>query len=314
MPPILLLAPLHGVTTRVFRNAFFRHFPDFDGAVAPFILSVPRDAAREKHFRDLLPGADGTFPLVPQLLSNDAESFVQTAEVLAGYGYREVNWNLGCPYPMVADKKRGSGLLPFPGLIERFLETACARSALPVSVKVRLGRNDRAELLALAPVLNAFPLTKVIIHPRVGAQMYEGRVDLDGFSAAAAALRHPIVYNGDIRDAAVYASLAARFPSVGEWMIGRWAIADPFLPARIKGKPVPADAPARLRAFHDELRAEYRELLSGERHVLDKLKEIWGWLSESFPEPEEARKRIRRTGTPEAYERAVDAVFSGAPR
>ena len=312
MPPIITLAPLHGVTNRVFRKAYFRHFAGFDEVMAPFIASVKPEKLPERHFKDLSPREDNGIRLVPQVLGNEAPGFVATVRILADLGYDEVNWNLGCPFPVVANKKRGSGLLPFPDLIEEFLDEACAASALPISVKLRLGRRDPCEILALLPILNAHPLARIIIHPRVGIQMYRGEVDLEGFAAAAALSTHEVVYNGDIRDMRTFEVLRSRFPAIREWMIGRWAISDPFLPARIKRLPRVPDRLGVLRAFHDELYAGYREVLCGPAHVLDKMKEIWGFLGKSFPRAGKPLGRISQARTFEAYERAVDGVFSAS--
>ena len=310
MPPIISLAPLHGVTNRVFRKAYFRHFAGFDEAMAPFIASVKPEKLPDRHFKDLSPKEDIGIRLVPQVLGNEAAGFVATAGILADLGYDEVNWNLGCPFPVVANKRRGSGLLPFPDLVAKFLDEACAGSALPISVKLRLGRNDPREILALMPILNGHPVKRIIIHPRLGIQMYRGEVDLEGFAAAAALSSHEVVYNGDIKDARTFETLRSRFPAVREWMIGRWAISDPFLVGRLKAEPRVRDRLGALRAFHDELYAGYREVLFGPAHVLDKMKEIWGLLGKSFPNAGKQLGRISQARTFEAYERAVDGVFS----
>lgn len=312
---MLYLAPLQGVTNRVFRDAFFSRFPGFDAALAPFIPATLDAKAEEKQFRDLLPAANAGVELIPQILGNEAESFVSTCRVFSDAGYREINWNLGCPFPMVANKKRGSGLLPFPDLIKAVLDQACARVAVPLSVKVRLGRSDPSEILRLAPVFNAYPLKSVTVHARVGVQMYEGEVNLEGFAEAARALRGEVVYNGDITDLESYEALRVRFPSVKSWMIGRGAVADPFLPARIKGLPLPADPAAELRAFHDDLYREYREILYGPKHALDKMKELWGYFGPGFSDlgragTERSVKEISRAKTIDAYERAVDSFFA----
>ena len=312
MPPIISLAPLHGVTNRVFRKAYFRHFAGFDEAMAPFIASVKPEKLPDRHFKDLSPKEDIGIRLVPQVLGNEAAGFVATAGILADLGYDEVNWNLGCPFPVVANKRRGSGLLPFPDLVAKFLDEACAGSALPISVKLRLGRNDPREILALMPILNGHPVKRIIIHPRLGIQMYRGEVDLEGFAAAAALSSHEVVYNGDIKDARTFETLRSRFPAVREWMIGRWAISDPFLVGRLKAEPRVRDRLGALRAFHDELYAGYREVLFGPAHVLDKMKEIWGLLGKSFPNAGKQLGRISQARTFEAYERAVDGVFSAA--
>jgi tRNA-dihydrouridine synthase B len=311
LPPILHFAPLHGVTNRVFRKAYFNHFGGFDTVLAPFILSVNTTEFKKTHFKDLVPEDRAGIPLVPQILSNDAAGFLQTSKILADLGYGEVNWNLGCPYSMVANKKRGSGLLPFPDLVEKFLERVCAGLGLSLSIKLRLGRKDPEEILALMPIFNAYPLKKIIIHPRIGIQMYKGEVDLEGFARAAEMSKHDVVYNGDIRDLKTYEYLQARFPSVREWMIGRWAISDPFLPAAIRGAgPVP-DRVRRIGAFHDELYAAYRGVLFGPAHVLDKMKEVWGLMGSSFPVNGKELERIARTHTLEGYESAVASIFRG---
>lgn len=316
--PTLYLAPLHGVTNRVFRQAYFKHFSGFDAAMAPFIQSVRAGSRVATHFKDLLPGYDPACPVVPQILGNDASDFIDTARVMADLGYREVNWNLGCPYPMVTGKGRGSGLLPQPGRIDTFLGLVCAGSPLPVSVKVRLGFKDPQEILALMPVFNSHPLTKVIIHPRLASQMYEGQVDLQGFEHACALSLHQVMYNGDIRDVQTYETLAARFPAIQEWMLGRGAISDPFLPAGIQGLcdpgcrvPDPADQGAIIKAFHDDLLDAYQDLLSGQKHVLDKMKEVWTFLGLWFSSDPRWLKRISGAKNLETYRGAVQLVLSG---
>ncbi|MBU0926397.1 MAG: tRNA-dihydrouridine synthase family protein [Spirochaetes bacterium] len=312
------MAPLHGVTGRVFRNAFVKAFPGFDRAMAPFILSVDGSRKGDAHYKDLLPEYNRRIPVIPQVLSNDAPGFVSTAAVLADLGYSEVNWNLGCPYPMVTAKRRGSGLLPFPDLIRSFLELACAHSALPLSVKLRLGLDDRREIMPVIQALNDFPISRIIVHPRVGVQMYGGETDLDGFEEAARASRHPVSYNGDINRVADFDALRLRFPSVGEWMLGRGAISDPFLPSGIKGLGPPSDPIASIGAFHDDVYFGYREILSGQRHVLDKMKELWGYLGRSFGARSDSTKRpdalkaIEKATSFQAYDAAVSALFAGA--
>ena len=307
--PVLLLAPLHGVTNRFFRQAFFQHFAGFDGALAPFILSVSSSNPSRIHFKDVLPENNPLLPVIPQLLSNDAASFVDSARFLADVGHTEVNWNLGCPFPPVANKTRGSGLLPFPERIGKFLDHVCPRVTVRISVKLRLGRYDAAEILDVMPVLNHFPLARVIIHPRIATQMYEGDVDLAGFARAAELCAHPLVFNGDIRNPATYRRLARRFPGVRQWMIGRWAVSNPFLPAQIKTGQSPEAPLPLVRAFHDTLYAAYRAALHGPAHVLDKLKEVWSCLEQSFPDDAPRLRKITRAKTLEAFETAVAEIF-----
>jgi tRNA-dihydrouridine synthase len=191
------------------------------------------------------------------------------------------------------------------------LDAVCAIPGIEISVKLRLGRSDPHDIIRLMPVLNDHPLKKVIIHPRVGTQMYRGKTNLEGFAAAAELCRHTLVYNGDIVSRAAYEGLKARFPGIDEWMIGRGAVANPFLPEEIMMGEVAGDRDARLRAWHDDLYRSYREVLSGPAHPLDKMKEIWGYLGALFPGKAKALERIARAKTFEGYEAAVSEILGG---
>ena len=306
---ILYLAPLHGLTDWVFRRAYFRHFPGFDAALAPFIASARTTRVRKLHFRDLMPEENRGIRLIPQLLGADADGMIQTARVLAGMGYQELNWNLGCPHLRVTRKSHGSGLLPFPDRIERILEQICSLSALSWSIKLRLGYQEAGEILRLLPVLNRYPLQRIFLHARVGVQLYEGEVDLDAFTAVAGLCRHELVYNGDILDLDRFAELSRRFPQQRSWMIGRPAVRDPFLAGEITGRPRPEDALERIRSFHDEVYDRYREILSGPVSVLSKMKGIWRFLGDYLrrrgPEP----VRLEHCRSLEEYERTVAMIL-----
>jgi len=303
----LYLAPLQGITEALFRNLFARHFPGFDAAMAPFINPQGQANFKQKVLADVLPEVNTGLPLVPQLLHNDAANFLAMAQRLADLGYTEINWNLGCPAPMIVRKKRGSGLLPYPDLILAFLDQVMPRLPVRLSIKTRLGLNVNSELLNLLPQLDAYPLTEIIVHARLGRQMYRGATDLDGFAACLAAAGHPLVYNGDIGDAAGFAELAGRFPQVNRWMIGRGALCNPFLPALIKGDPEPSpeERLRRLMAFHDDLYAAYRLRLSGPSHLLGRMKQLWAYLISSFPGREKLLKKINKAMSEEQYGRIV---------
>jgi tRNA-dihydrouridine synthase len=310
MMPKLCLAPLHGVTNRVYREAYFKYFVGFDSVMAPFIHAITGADPAQAHFKDVVPRESLCVPVEPQLMGNDADSFIETASMLAGQGYSTVNINMGCPYPMVTRKRRGAGFLPHPDSVESFLDAACSRTTMRISVKVRLGLSSSDDILRIMPVLNKFPLERVIIHPRIATQMYSGAVNLNGFAAAAALSKHEIEYNGDIKDAAFLVALQARFPSIHRWMIGRGAMVNPFLPARLKGLPDPDDPAGTIQAFHEELYAGYRNVLFGPRHVLDKMKEVCGYLARSFSNCDSTLKSITRAKTLDAYERSVQNMFA----
>jgi tRNA-dihydrouridine synthase len=307
------MGPIRGGTDHIYRNTFARHFEGFDLAVAPFVNDVGTDKIRPKYVRGLLPENNTTMPVVPQILSKSEKGFAHLANFLADLGYDTINWNLGRPYPQVARKQRGSGLLPHPDRIRRFLDDAVPKLKCRISIKTRLGREHKDELFCLMPIFDDYPIREIIIHPRTGLQMYEGTPDLDAFATALAMSRHPVVYNGDIRSADDYLRLSRRFPAVSRWMIGRWAMVDPFLTEIIKsGKDIAADKVEKLRAFHDDLYDQYRRTLHGPSHLIDRMKGLMVSFCLAFEEDKKGVKQIKKSRTPEQYEAAVGRFFDRA--
>ncbi len=310
--PFFYLAPIQGVTDAVFRNVFHRHFNGFDAAIAPFINPQRHSPAHEKRLGDVLPENNCDLQVIPQLLNNNAEDFLVLAHRLQDLGYTHINWNLGCPVPMVARKKRGSGILPYPEMVVSLLEEILPRLEIELSIKTRLGYFASSEILTLLPLLDDFPIKEIIIHARLGKQLYDGSVDLDGFSRCRKHTRHTLVYNGDITDSASFFRLTQRFPEINRWMIGRGILADPFLILALCGNDTPNEERLeKLREFHTDLFQHYRQRFSGPGHLLGRMKQLWLYLIASFPGQEKCLKKIKKTKTEAQYLAVVDEVWDG---
>jgi tRNA-dihydrouridine synthase B len=307
---ILYLAPLRGLTDYIYRNTYSRHFDGFDAAVSPFIPTMTAVRFKKTHLKDVLPENNHAMPIIPQIIGNSPEDFIPLAQRLFDLGYETVNWNLGCPFPMVAKKQRGSGLLPYPQKIEAFLEATLPAIPNRLSIKARLGRKKTDEILTLLQIFNQYPLDEVIVHPRTGKQMYDGEPDLDMFEKCLQVSEHKIVYNGDINDLATFKIFSERFKTVDRWMIGRGALANPFLPATIKnGKDGSANKVEVFRAFYDDLFEQYRQAFHGPGHLLDRMKGFWTYFSRSFQNSRQIKKKIHRTQTLDRYLKIVDRFF-----
>ena len=308
--PRLYMAPLKGFTDYIYRDTYAKHFQGIDLAVAPFVADVKGNKMKQRYVRDLLPENNRMLPVIPQILSRSAKGFVFLANYFYDLGYHTVNWNLGCPFPMSPEKNRAAFLLPNGDLIQAFLDEAVPSLKGNISIKARLGLKDNRELLRLIPVLNGFPIEEIIIHPRTGMQRYEGKPDLTTFEECVAGLEHPVVYNGDIRCLQDYQMLAGKFPTIERWMIGRWLLVNPFLPHAIKtGKEPGRDRMERLKMFHDDLFAQYRDLLHGPKHLLDRMKGIWSYSQLAFANCSDGLEKIRHAMTLESYRLATDHFF-----
>jgi tRNA-dihydrouridine synthase B len=308
---LLYFAPIRGITDFIFRTIFAEHFQGFDGALAPFVPTVKGRTVKNSHLRDVLPENNKRLPITPQIIGNDPVEFVALSKKLFDLGYQTVNWNLGCPFPQVTKKKRGAGLLPFPERIKSFLDHVAAQIPNKLSIKTRLGLNSKEEMRKWLPVMNEFPLAEIIMHPRTGVQLYGGRVDLDGFEEFEKASKRPVVYNGDICSKESFLKLQARFPEMNRWMIGRGALADPLLPEILRGRETETcQIYPRIKAFHDDLLEAYAAVIKNSGNVVDKMKGIWFYLNQSFPDGKTFLKQIQKTKRLERYEELVEEIFT----
>ena len=308
----LCLGPLRGVTLMDFRDIYARHFHGLAWAMAPFVPTVSGERVKPRLLKDLIPEDNTRLPVVPQVIGRDPGQLRVMLGALRDLGYDQANLNAGCPWPFVMKKRRGAGLMTDPDLLESMLDAGCEAMPTGFSIKVRLGVEQTDELLARIELLNRYPLRHVTIHARTARQMYDGTVHLEPFLQAAAALRHPVIYNGDIHTRSDFDVVTARFPEGATWMLGRGPINDPFLPESIlKQGPEPADAPARLRLFHDALYERYRQTLFGPAPVLGRMKELWSYLHERVIDGAALLHRIQRSRTLDAYRRHVERGLDG---
>ena len=308
--PKLYMAPMKGFTDHLFRSTFAAHFGGFDLSIAPFIASKRGHKINKKYVKDVLPENNTRLPVIPQILSNTAEDFTVLANFLYDLGYPTVNWNLGCPYPAVADKKRGSGMLPHTDMIHNFLNDIMVGIKGTLSIKTRLGWRSCDDIFRLIPLLNQYPLAELIIHPRTGIQRYDGKVDLEAFERCLSMVKHPVVYNGDIRTPAIFNTLSQRFDGVHRWMIGRWCLANPFLPHIIKtGQVDVGDKLQLMKQFHQALFEAYCRALNGPAQVLNKMKGLWRYFAMPFKDFSNSLEKIKKTIRPDQYLEQVNLFF-----
>jgi len=308
----LYSSPLQGFTDFRFRNAFQKYFGGVDQYMAPYIRLNGKMDIKASVKRDILPKNNSTSNLIPQVITKDAGEFLFVAELVQNLGYKELNWNLGCPYPMVAKRGLGSGLLSRPELIDEVLHNVSNESDIKISVKMRLGYESADEIYDVLAVLEKFELENISIHPRIGKQLYKGEVDLDSFENCLKQSSHTLIYNGDITSVQVFRNLKERFNSIDHWMIGRGLISDPFLPSMIKADSLiyPEDRFEKFKELHDSLFSSYKEALSGTKHVLLRMYQFWGYFILSFPASPKGLKMIRKAKDFTTYNKVVQDIIA----
>ena len=304
----LEMAPLEGLTTYIFRNAYAKHFGHIDKYYTPFLSLHKEKEFNHKERQEVLPENNEGLWVVPQVLTNSSEDFLRAAHTLKELGYEEVNLNLGCPSGTVVPKKKGAGMLEDPGYLEHFLEDCFEKTPLKISVKTRLGMEEEEEWERILAIYNRFPLEELIVHARVREDYYKKPVRWEAFGKALSESRCAVCYNGDIFTVEDYARLTEYFPKLEAVMLGRGLLRNPGLAEEItkrgrNGKQEKSeDYYTKLRAFHDELYMGYQRIMSGDRNVLFKMKEFWGYLLYSFPNMEKRLKSLHKLKTCAEYE------------
>lgn len=301
------LAPLEGVTSYLYRNAHAACFGPADRYMTPFLSPTQSGVFSHRELRDVLPEHNEGLNVIPQLMANLGDNFIWAARELQEMGYREVNLNLGCPSGTVVSKGKGSGFLAFPDRLEAFFDQVFSQLDMAISVKTRLGKVSAEEFPALLELFSRYPIAELTVHPRIQTDLYRGTPNWDAFSLAAERCPFPVCYNGDLFSPVHLAKFSARFPAVERIMLGRGVIADPALIRELKG-----GSPAskeELREFHDRLYHGYREILSGDRVILARMKELWTYLIFSFSNWEDYRKPLRKATRLSEYEEVIRALF-----
>lgn len=319
-------APMEGITGYIYRQAHHRFFTGVDQYFTPFIAPAQSRKLSSREKNDLLPENNRGVPLIPQILTNRAEDFIWAAKELSGYGFREVNLNLGCPSGTVTAKYKGAGFLALPEELNRFFEqvfTGTAAAGISVSVKTRIGMASPGEFEKLLNIYNQYPIKELIIHPRVRSDFYGNRPNLEVFRYGAERSKSPVCYNGDIFTAEAYEHFREefaqdRYSSIGSVMLGRGAVANPWLFEQISSEKESAVSRDTLQAFHDEVFNGYREIMSGDRNTLFKMKELWFYMASLFSDQGQGTKdkfvkKIKKSQKTEDYLTAVSALFDSCP-
>jgi tRNA-dihydrouridine synthase len=311
MSTVLLSSPLQGFTDFRFRNAQNKFFGGIDTFYAPYIRLNGKLVIKSSYERDLLPENNATLECIPQVITNDADEFLFVAKYVQELGYKELNWNLGCPYPMVTKCGMGSGLISDSEKIRQILDKVHSESDIIVSMKMRLGYDTTEEILDVLPILDTFPIKNIAIHARIGKQLYKGGVHLDAFQNCIDNTKHKLYYNGDITTLAKFKEMQDRFPAINHFMIGRGLISDPFLPSMIKNNTTehPKNKLHLFEAFHDTLYEGYSQSLSGSTHILLKMHHLWEYFATTFSNPHKVEKNIRKAKSIKNYEQTVKEVF-----
>ncbi|MBC2459125.1 tRNA dihydrouridine synthase [Clostridium beijerinckii] len=302
------LAPMEGITEYIYRNSYEKFFGNVDKYFTPFIVPNESRSLKTKELVDVLPENNKGMNIVPQILTNDAEGFINTSRKLQQLGYSEVNLNLGCPAKTVVSKNRGSGFLAKREELDSFLDEIFKIDDMKISIKTRIGKDNPEEFYELIKIYNKYPLEELIIHPRTQKDFYGNKPNLCVFRDALSLSNNPVCYNGDIFTINDYNKLVADFPEVNTVMLGRGILSNPGLINVIKNNI--NTSKNILKDFHDEILNRYIDVFPEDIYAINRMKELFGYMIYIFSDNKEYAKKIRSAQKLSDYTEAVQSLFT----
>ena len=296
-------APMEGVTDYIFRKIFNDYFKGVSRYYTPFLSPMPKRILAPKEFREVDPKNNDKINLIPQILTNNANDFSLAAEMLYDMGYETINLNLGCPSGTVTAKGKGSGFLKYPEELEIFLGEIFKGNKYKISIKTRIGVEREEEWDEILEIYKKFPISELIVHPRLMKEQYRGNVHISAYEKAYNIFSSKITYNGDIKKKGDIDKIIEQFPKTEKIMLGRGLIGNPYLAEEVSGNKL-SDKKA-IKEFARDLYKAYADEFQSEHAAVNRMKGIWFYLLNSFEAINKNTKLIKKASNAIQLESAV---------
>lgn len=273
----LFLAPLAGFTDAPFRRLCREGGADLVYTEMVSAAALYHGSSPTRHLMETMPGEG---PVACQIFGREEKEIAFAAAEIEKIKDRfvEINLNAGCPMPRIVESGCGAKLMEDPSLIFRLLKAMRENTSLPATLKTRLGMHKAEpvvmELLDAAEKAGA---SRFILHARSAGQKHGGPVDLEAMAEVARRASIPVCGNGSVSTKAGVDAMAAA--GVDAVMIGRAALAEPGIFARLKGiAPGVAASGPEAASRHLEYILEFRKMLE-EKYPADHVPDEDGFAS-----------------------------------
>jgi tRNA-dihydrouridine synthase B len=313
----VLLAPMSGVTDAPFR----RLTAALGAGLVVSEMTASDDLVHGRPMSQLRCEAAGIGPHVVQLAGCEIRWMAEGARVAEAAGAEIIDINMGCPARHVTGGQSGSALMRDLDHALKLIEATIAAVKVPVTLKMRLGWDDRSRNAPeLARRAEAAGVQLISVHGRTRCQFYKGDADWAAVRAVKDAIVIPLVVNGDITSFEQAVS-ALEMSGADAVMIGRGAQGQPWLPGQIgrrletgvvESAPSLAQQLKYIRALYDEVCNHYG-LRIGVRHARKHL----GWALEVAARCSRApavtlktwRERILTSDDPHRVRRSLEDAY-----
>ena len=281
----ILLAPMAGVTDKAFRMIV----KPFDPALMyTEMVSGKGLFYKSKKTADLLTADESEKPVAVQIFGHDADIMAEIADSALEYGAAVIDINMGCPAPKIVNNGDGCALMKSPETAAKVISAVCCAVDVPVTVKFRAGWDDKSiNAVEFAKIAEQSGASAVTVHGRTREQFYSGTADLDIIKAVKAAVKIPVIGNGDIIDGGSAAHML-EYTGCDGIMVGRAAEGNPWIFKEISAylkdgtvlPPPDLDERREVALKHlgllVEFKGEHRGVLEGRKHMAWYFKGVSG--------------------------------------
>lgn len=281
----ILLAPMAGVTDKSFRMIVKPFGP---ALMYTEMVSGKGLFYKSKKTADLLTADESEKPVAVQIFGHDADIMAEIANSALEYGAAVIDINMGCPAPKIVNNGDGCALMKSPETAAKVISAVCRAVDVPVTVKFRAGWDDKSiNAVEFAKVAEQSGASAVTVHGRTREQFYSGTADLDIIKAVKAAVKIPVIGNGDIIDGDSAAHML-EYTGCNGIMVGRAAEGNPWIFKEISAYlkdgtvlPLPDLDERREVALKHlgllvEFKGEHRGVLEGRKHMAWYFKGVSG--------------------------------------
>lgn len=301
----LILAPMEGLADHFLRDVLTR-IGGYDAAVSEFIR-VTNSCLPRRTWERSCPELGqacrtpaGT-PMALQLLGNDPYWLARNAARAAAFLPPAIDLNFGCPAKVVNRHGGGAMLLADPALLQRIVSAvrAAVPAEIPVTAKMRLGISDTSLALDCAQALAAGGAAQLVVHARTRDEAYRPPAHWEWIARIRAAVDIPVVANGEVWTLADWQRCRA-VSGCRDVMLGRGAVADPFLALRIKGAWSDTPCAADWQILLPHLRTYWQTLQQSERpgRAPGRIKLLLSYWARTWPQAAALQASVRRINEP----------------
>lgn len=300
-------APVQGHTDAPYRHFHKLVYEQELTYYTPFIR-LEQGGLRPRDSKDYNSSLNDDLHLIPQIIFRDPDELHSLVALLKNDGIKEIDLNMGCPFPLQTGHGRGAATVGKPELADAVAEVVTDNKDVRFSVKMRLGFDNPEDWKVLLPRLNEVSLDHITVHPRVARQQYDGEVDMSAFKEILESSKNPVVYNGDLRMPEDMIRFVETYPSVDGIMMGRGLLGRPSLVAEyLDGTEWTREKRLeKMLRFHQLLIAHYESVLCGESQLLSKMRPFWEYAESEIGR--KAWKGIKKATNIAKYNSAVAMI------